>query len=353
MWGHPGIGRYIRELASALCETGPSELLTLLLPPEATSIPRGPRIRRSAAGIYGVREQIELPFLTRPFDLLHVPHFNIPLAYSGKMIVTVHDLLYLHDAKSSRFGLGRFYAELFFRAIRRKAALVIAVSYYTKTDLCRRFPKLQSDRVVVVHEAASPRFQPIHDKERLDAARARHLLHRPFVLFVGSLKRHKNVALLIEAMARLKQKKEFPHELVLVGKPDTRYTEPQRLIARHSFVRHLGCLPDEELVNLYNLAELFVLPSLHEGFGLPVLEAMACGTPVAAADGTSLPEILGDAGALFDPARVDALEDVLYNVLTNRERREEMSKKGIDRAAQFSWQKTASRTWDLYRRALG
>jgi glycosyltransferase involved in cell wall biosynthesis len=175
---------------------------------------------------------------------------------------------------------------------------------------------------------------------------------KPFVLFVGTLKSHKNVPALLDAMERVRRR-GLDHELVLAGKKDKRSGELLSRISRLSWVRVLGEVTDPALCCLYNLADLFVLPSFREGFGLPVLEAMACGAPVICSNRSSLPEIAGDAALFFDPLRVDALEELIYNVLINRELREKMSKAGMDRARHFSWEKTAQKTLEVYRRVLG
>ena len=357
LWPHPGIGRYLRELSfrlaaakerPALCFFGDGRMR------EELGSRAGERVdfRCAGSGIYIAAEQMEIAWLARGSDLLHVPHFNIPVLCPKKMAVTVHDLIYVRDARASRSRFGPAYARWLFSQIARKADAVLAVSEHTRSDLLNTFPGVSAERVFVTHEAASERFRKIGDARVLEEARRRHALERPFVLFVGTLKPHKNVPSLIRAMARLRDQKKTAHELVLVGRRDLRDKEVFEAMKGAAGVRYLGELPDEELVLLYNLADLFVLPSFQEGFGLPVLEAMACGTPVAASNVSSIPEITRGAARLFDPRSVDALEEVLYTILKDKDLRDRMSVSGLERAATFSWEETARRTLQVYRKVL-
>ncbi|MGH7197453.1 MAG: glycosyltransferase family 4 protein [Candidatus Omnitrophota bacterium] len=337
MWDHPGIGRYLRELSSAMhAEPFEHELFFM----------------RAGSKIYSLAEQCEIPWKARNFDLLHAPHFNIPVFFGGRLVVTIHDLTYYHSPEVARSPFAKAYVTWLLRAIQKKAVAILTVSEYTKKDLLENFPRIPERRVFVTPEAAAPEFKKIADENILGRIGGKYSLRKPFILFVGSLKKHKNVPVLIEAVARLRAARGIPHELVLTGKRDSANGELAGLVSRHGFVRYIGEAEGRDLPGLYNLADAFVLPSFREGFGLPVLEAMACGTPVVASNRTSLPEVAGEAGLLFDPDRIDALEDVLYNVLNNNELRKNMIQKGFEQAQRFSWKKTAQQTLDVYRRAL-
>ena len=357
MWNHPGIGRYIRELTKQPAYRSFENKIYFLgraqFKNEILSGGSGDAFKEASSGIYGLAEQFEIPLKAGGADLLHVPHFNVPLLFRGKLVATIHDLIYVRGENTLRSGAGRAYVRFLLNHIAKKAAAVITVSENTKRELLAFLPKMPSDRVFVTYEAASPIFKKIEDREKLDRARAHHALHKPFVLFVGSLRLHKNVSVLIKSLIFLREKKGMTHELVLAGCMDPRNTELLDLMKRHSFVRHFDQLSDEALVSFYNLADLFVLPSFVEGFGLPAIEAMACGTPVVVSNRSSLPEIVGEAGTLVDPYQVDALSEVIYNVLKNRELRETMSKKGLERAKLFSWERTAQQTLEVYRQVLG
>lgn len=361
MWKHAGIGRYISELSPALAAE-PSKFDLVFLSDQAfqkkifdegDGWPPHVFFKQATSGIYGFLEQAEILAKSLDGDLLHVPHFNVPVLTPKKLVVTVHDLIYLRQPESIRSGLGRAYALWMFEMLRRKASAIIAVSQNTKEDLLQRFPAISSEKIFVIPEAAGDRFKKIVDPVLLSGVRQKYSLREPYVLFVGSLKPHKNLARLIEAMSSVRQEQKIPHELVVVGRADPKYPTMDTLIRRSPFVKYLGELPDPEVAALYSMADLFVLPSLYEGFGLPVLEAMACGAPVLASNRTSLPEVVGDAGKTFDPVCVDALSELLYNILKNRDLREVMSKKGLERSRLFSWKKTASETLEVYRQVLG
>ena len=360
MWDHPGIGRYLRELSYELLEGASNEAISLIgnsrLIKNSFPVLKNPDARLSCveadSKIYSVHEQWEMPWKAWQFDLLHVPHFNIPVFSKNKMVVTVHDLIYLHEPRASRSRFGRAYAGRLLKIIAKKAAAVIAVSDSTKKDLLDHFPELSSDRIFVTHEAPSALFKKIDDASELSAVKRRYGLEKPFILFIGTFKPHKNIPTLIRALKVLREGRAVDHELILVGRKDERNTELIRLIGENQFVRCLGELSNREIAVLYNLAEVFVLPSYYEGFGLPVIEAMACGTPVIASNRTSLPEVVGGAGLLFDPERVDALTELLYNAISDQELRKNLSKLGLERAKTFTWRRAAEKTLQVYRQVM-
>ncbi|MBI4432051.1 MAG: glycosyltransferase family 4 protein [Candidatus Omnitrophica bacterium] len=358
MWGHPGIGRYIRELSGALVHQS-ADLDFLFLGPEVVRQwldgrrPHPHVFQKTHSPIYSIREQFEILKGGCSADLLHVPHFNIPVFFPGRLVVTLHDLIYLKDARSSfAGGLGRAYAQTLFAAVGRRASAILTVSEHTRKDLLDCFSWIDSRKIHVTPEAVSPQFQKIRDGQVLSQIKHFYGLDRPFVLYVGSFKRHKNLEVLLEAMRLLREENKCDHDLVLIGRPDKNNTGLLRQIARLSFVKTLGEVPDQDLPALYNLADLFVLPSLIEGFGLPVLEAMACGVPVIASNRTSLPEVGGQAALYFEPTQIDALRELLYNVLRDKELREKMIALGFDQARLFSWENTADLTLRVYEKAL-
>ena len=336
MWRHAGIGRYISELSAALVALDSGFDFTFLssvefertvLDPAIKT--RGAKVKKAISGIYGISEQIELPLKAFGADLFHAPHFNVPAFFSGKLVTTIHDLIYLRDPASLRSGLGRAYAAWILMIAQKKSSAIISVSESTRADLLERFPGLSPEKIFVIPEAASGRLQRTENASTLQATREKFGIRAPFVLFVGSLKPHKNVEGLVRAMLSVRRDGRMPHELVLVGRPDPKHPEILNFVQSHPFVKFLGELPDSELAALYSMADLFVMPSFYEGFGLPLLEAMSCGVPAIASDRTSLPEVLGQAGAFFDPSRVDALSELIYNILINRDLREKMSKKSL------------------------
>ena len=355
MWNHSGIGRYLRELIGALSALGDDHRYSFLGAGRDRAQIRhffpNAGFKESSASIYSPREQKELFDFSKTVNLLHVPHFNAPLFCSSKLIVTVHDLIYLKEARFSGFFAGKLYAQALFRGIQANADAVIAVSDFTRKDLLKSFPKLEG-KVTVIHESASANFRQHANPLVLRAARERFGLFSPFVLFVGSFKAHKNLPVLLDAFEGIQKKSGAKYELVLAGKKDPKEKKLLRRLQSMPRVRCLENLGDTSLFELYHLAEALVLPSLWEGFGLPVLEAMSCGTPVLCSDRSSLPEVAGDAALLFDPERADHLEELLTLTLQDSRLRQKLSSKGLERASHFSWEKAAQETLNLYEKVL-
>jgi len=296
-------------------------------------------------------EQVVQPWAVQRagVDLLHGMAFVGPLAGRCPFMVTVHDLSFLLYPHSFR-ALNRYYLQLFTRLSVRQARRVIAVSESTKRDLGRYY-RLSPANIDVVYNGVDDRFRPLPAGQVADF-RARHGLPQRFILFVGTLEPRKNVAHLIQAYARLPTGRP---PLLLIGGKGWLYQEVLAAVERLHLsdqVRFVGYVPAGELPWWYNAAELFVYPSLYEGFGLPPLEAMACGTPVIASNASSLPEVIGRAGILVNPTDGEGLTKAMEQVLASQELREEMRAAGLAQARRFSWQQAARCTADSYRRAL-
>jgi glycosyltransferase involved in cell wall biosynthesis len=234
------------------------------------------------------------------------------------------------------------------------ADAVVTVSHSARRDLLR-YHRLPPDRVSVVHEAAGPGFEPIADRSARARIRLRYGLPERFVLYVGAIEPRKNLPRLMEAFA-MARARGIPHELVCVGpygwSSQDLYACIDRLGLRRS-VHFTGYVPVDDLPVIYNLGELFVFPSLYEGFGLPVVEAMACGTPVITTKTSSLEEIAAGAAETVDPRDVEALADALVLVASDEARREDLRSRGLARAREFSWSRTAKDMLGVYGRAAG
>ena len=296
-------------------------------------------------------EQTLLPWIARRegIDLLHNMAFVGPLASSCPFVVTVHDLSFVFFPHSFR-SLRRSYLRVFARMSVRRARRVIAVSESTKNDLVQIYG-ISPAKIDVVHHGVDASFQPLPADQVASFRQQRGLPDR-FILFVGTLEPRKNIVRLIEAYARL-PKDRLP--LVLVGGKGWFYDEifaKVEALGLTGDVRFAGFVPAEELPLWYNAADLFVYPSIYEGFGLPPLEAMACGTAVITSTASSLPEVVGEAGQLVDPTDTDALASAMAKMLTNQGLRHEMEAAGRVQAAGFSWESAARGTVDSYRRAL-
>lgn len=232
----------------------------------------------------------------------------------------------------------------------QQARAIIAVSAATKRDVVRIL-KVPESKVHVVYEAASPWFRPLERSHAVEAVRHKYGLPESFILYVGTIEPRKNLIRLFEAFDQVRRRGHRSCVLAVVGNRgwnDEAVLASTQRLGLDGAVRILGHAPTEDLVALYNLADVMALPSLYEGFGLPVIEAMACGTPVVTSPRGSLAEIAGDAAELVDPTQVDSIAAGLHAVLADRDKREALHLAGLQRAAQFSWEVAAEQTRQVY-----
>jgi glycosyltransferase involved in cell wall biosynthesis len=301
-------------------------------------------------------EQFAQPFALRRerIDLLHALAFAGPLAISIRWVVTVYDLSFIRYPQSFN-AANRIYLTWAVRNSLRRANRVIAISANTKRDLVTMFGA-SPEKITVVYCGIDSAFAPPRDRNAVAALRAQRRLPEKMILFVGTIEPRKNVARLIRAFARARRAARLPHRLVLVGARGWKYTQVDAVIEQEEVkddVIFAGYVPQDELPLWYQAAELFAYPSLYEGFGLPPLEAMACGTPVVASNAASLPEVVGDAALQVAPEDEIALADAMARALTDGALREQMIARGFAQAAQFSWTRAARETAGIYRAVLG
>jgi glycosyltransferase involved in cell wall biosynthesis len=293
---------------------------------------------------------VELPRLVRAegVSLLHVTYAG-PIQCDCPVISTVHDISYLphpewfslKDRLVLRCGVG---------VTLSRGAAVITVSDYSKNEIMKHY-RLPEDRIHVTKEAADPRFRLLRPDEAGRDRLAEMGVRFPYILAVGNLQPRKNLTRLVQAFVRLRQESGISHQLVLAGKAQWRESELYEVVRCAGIeqdVLFTGHISDNELVRLYNAADVFVYPSLYEGFGLPVLEAMACGVPVVTSCITSIPEVAGEAALLCDPCDVDALAMAIGRILQDRNLNNDLRINGLRHAASFSWEKTAKLTWESY-----
>ncbi len=285
-------------------------------------------------------------------DLLHSLAFVQPLLRPCLSVVTIHDLSFILFPASFR-RLNRLYLSHLTRLSVKEADMVIAVSQNTKRDLVRLFG-LDEEKVCVIYHGTNESFQPIASHP-LENFRKRRGLPESFILFVGTMEPRKNLERLLEAFAQVKKDSKLPHKLVIAG-PRGWFSEKTLAAAERlgleDEVLFSGYIPQKELPFWYNAAQAFVYPSLYEGFGLPVMEAMACGVPVITSNTSSLPEVVGEAGVKIDPYSVEELSRALQEVLTNKDLRSALIDKGLAQAKKFSWRKAAQETLAAYERAI-
>jgi glycosyltransferase involved in cell wall biosynthesis len=285
-------------------------------------------------------------------DLLHSPDF-IPPAFGYRCsVITVHDLNFLHYPQFLTSASRRYYNGQIAWAVRR-ADHISADSHATKADLVSMLD-VPPEKVTVVHLAADPVYHPLPEEGARRVA-VRYGLEPGYLLFVGTLEPRKNVPGLLTAYRLLLDAKTTAAPLVLVGGKGWLYDEVfERVKALHltERVRFLTDVPDADLPGLYSAAAVLATPSFYEGFGLPALEAMACGTPVVVSDRASLPEVVGEAGLLVDPDDSEDIARALTRVLTEKSLRAQMREQGLAQAARFTWEKVARETLDVYWSAL-
>jgi len=295
-------------------------------------------------------EQLTLPLELAPLrlDVLHSPDFIPPLRRNCRAVITVHDLAFLLFPGLLTAESQRYYGQI--RRAVHSAEAIIAVSESTKCDLIAH-TAAPAAKITVVYEAAGPAFRPVTDAAALAVVRQKYGLPEEFVLFVGTIEPRKNLATLLKAWSKIRISNfEFRNSLVIAGKPGWLYEETiAQARELGTAVQFIGGVRPEDLPALYSAARLFVLPSLYEGFGLPVLEAMACGTPVVCSQASSLPEVAGDAALLVEPHDVDGLAAALQRALSDEALRRQMIARGLAQAARFSWEKAARETLAVYR----
>lgn len=298
-------------------------------------------------------EQLLAPFLLRVAraDVFHGVLNIAPLFCPTPSVITIHDLAFLSFPQTFR-RVNRTYLTWATRASARGAARILAVSEFTKREIVRLLG-IAPERIVVTYDACDSRFAP-PEPERLAAFRARKGLPDRFILFVSTLEPRKNIPTLLDAYARIAGATDAP---LLIGGGKGWLYEPifARLeaLGLGDRVRMVGFIDADELPLWYAAATVFTMPSLYEGFGMPLLEAMACGTPVVASSSSSLPEVVGDAGLLAPPTDADALGAAILRLLNDADLRADLRERGLRQARRFSWAETAERTLRAYEDAAG
>jgi len=292
-------------------------------------------------------------------DLYHVPHFAPPYLPRTPTVVTIHDVIPLRlPAYRAGASVGA-YMRLAARAA-HKATLFITVSQHAKQDIMDAL-LIRPERIRVIYLAAGDEFAPVSDPTILAAARARYGIGADYIFYIGGLDQRKNVPQLVRAFAHLYQqlKDERPDlQLFISGDPDRQrgplFPDPRPVAAELGVSERVvfGFVEDADKAAILSAAQCFVFPALYEGFGLPPLEAMACGAPVVCSNRTSLPEVVGDAALSVDPNDTGALAGAIRDVLTNDALREDLRARSLRRAAWFSWRKTARETVAAYEEAL-
>ncbi|HEV7367083.1 MAG TPA: glycosyltransferase family 1 protein [Gemmatimonadales bacterium] len=338
-----GIGTYLTNLLPRIIGSRPEWHFTLLgipdelrdcswaLTPNVTIVP-------CHALIYGIGEQIQLAArIPGDTDLVWSPHYNIPLAYRGRLLVSIHDVCHLALPQLVKGIHRRAYTRLMLSQVRRRASRILFPSAFTAAEF-RRLVGETGPKSATVPYGVSPRWFEVRPTERPHP--------RPYLLFVGNVKPHKNLGTLIQAFGSIAGR--IPHDLVVVGKHSGFITGDSPAVAVATApgdrVHFTGKVAADALEQFVVNADALVLPSLYEGFGLPPLEAMACGCPTIVSRAGSLPEMCGDASLYFDPMNPDELAATLLRVLSSEQIRQDLRQRGRRHAARYSWDSCAEKT---------
>lgn len=357
-----GIGRYVRELVAALARQPQTDAYRLFMagarrdqlpqPPGPAFTWRPTRLTPRWLARIWQRARLPLPVetFTGRINLFHATDFVLPPTLPGtRTLLTVHDLSFVRVPETASPSLKAYLDVVVPRSV-KAADHVLADSQATKDDLIALYG-VAASKITVLLSGVDARFRRVEDQPARGAVRQRYQIPaRPYIFSVGTVQPRKNYARLIQALARLRAA-GHDIDLVIAGGrgwlEDPIYAAIQvQKLSEH--VHFIGFADDADLPALYSNAACVALPSLYEGFGLPVLEAMACGTPVVTSNLSSLPEVAGDAALLIDPLDVDALVHALERLLTDSALRERMITAGIQRAARFTWERSAAQLSDIY-----
>jgi len=362
---HAGLGRYAYELLLALIGTDPDNDYLAFFnnpsrayidPPLAglshltTPLSYKPwRLSVLLAHIVQITQDSLFPTV----DIFHATDHLLPRFAQVKSVFTLHDLIFLFHPETHK-PLNRWFLTLMMPRFLRVADAIIAVSECTKRDAVRCYG-VPEEKITVIYEGVNPRFCPA-GPEAVAAVRQKYGLPEHFILYVGTIEPRKNLSALLEAFValqnRLATRDAAALRLVFVGKKGWLYEgffRRLRELGLEDRAFFTGYVPDEDLPAIYSAADLFVFPSLYEGFGLPVLEAMACGTPVICSDTSSLPEVAGDAALMVPPTDVRALAEAMERMLCDAQMRTTLREKGLAWVRRFTWEKTAQQTVSVYK----
>jgi glycosyltransferase involved in cell wall biosynthesis len=351
-----GIGTYIRNILIELSRLDrETEYVVLCRADDVTSgdvLGQNFRMVPETAPAYSIAEQFRIPLsLAREHvRLVHEPHYVLPPLVQCRSVVTIHDCIHLMFPQYLPSRLAYVYAKGSMWSASRKANKILTVSEASKRDILRFF-NVAPEKVVVIHNAIDERFLSPASPEQMDLVRQRYQLDHPFVLYVGNIKPHKNIERLIEAFARARGHCPDNLKLIIIGDEISKYPALRQSVHKHKLdkhVRFLGFQPMETLGAFYRLARAFVFPSLYEGFGLPPLEAMACGAPVVTSNVSSLPEVAGGAALLVDPYDSDSIASGITAAVNDETLRADLIKKGKERARSFSWTQSVRRIHEIY-----
>jgi glycosyltransferase involved in cell wall biosynthesis len=355
-WLYTGLAAYTGQLIRALHEFGDFPVTLITLPEHRRTLSEfGYEIVLSSARLYSLREQIDIARAARNYEVLHVPHYNAPLLRRGTLLVSIHDLNHLLDETMGRSVKSRLYARPMLRHVAKRADHIFTQSEYSKRTIVEHLGA-DPGKITVTYTGAPPHIYPEPRDQSRSRANQDFGFDGNYLLLVGNLKPHKNVRGLLKAFSIVRQRGSLSHTLLIIG--EDRHWRPllQREAADLGLASHVvfaGAATDAQVRFAYSGADLTIVPSFQEGLGLPVLESMACGTPVACSNVASLPEVAGDAAEYFAPSVAESIATAIETVVLSSERWAQLQQEGFAQAARFNWRDCAARHFPIYRRFLG
>ena len=347
-----GIGTYIQNLLQYLLDLNQTNQYFLFFNHQDInrfSYPKGQVVKLiNNSPKYSIREHFSLSHQAKKYDLqlFHEPHYTLPYFLKCKKVVSIHDLIHLKFPQNLPGKKAHIYAKFMLGQAVKKADKILTGSENTKNDIMILF-KTNQKKIEVIYYGVNEIFKPVKDQNVLENFRNKYKLPDKYILYSGSMRKHKNLANALQTYARLKDKN---YDLVLagVGLQNQKVLGPLlKELKITEKVKIIPFLDYTELVLLYNSASVLFFPTLYEGFGLPVLEAMACGVPVITSNVTAMPEISGDAALLVDPRSVEQISRAMERITSDTGLRQQLVEKGISRAACFSWQDTVQKVRKL------
>jgi glycosyltransferase involved in cell wall biosynthesis len=368
-----GLGRYTQEIVDRVTTLDRKNYYVVFLSHKNFDefVSENPRVKKVLADVhwYGLAEQIIMPRLIaqEKIDLMHFPHFNVPIFCPTKFVVTIHDLILTKfpTTRASTLGPVKYFLKniayrfVINRAIQRSEK-VIAVSHYTKDDIISQF-NVDPKKIIMIYEGVAG-LEDSTDKRYAAKLKSAEILSgycilEPYLLYVGNAYPHKNLEMLVSVFLKLR-KKFSDLKLVLVGRDDYFYLRLKEFAQKESSLKDFeaiifpGYVPDEDLQTLFKHAALYVFPSKYEGFGLPPLEAMSYGCPVVSSNTTCLPEIMENAAIYFNPHDEKTIVSVIQEILNDQFLRSELVKKGYEQIKKYNWENAAHQTVTVYQGVL-
>jgi len=355
---NPGIGRYMKNLFQTICRLDQHNEYLLIVPPGYDGFrPDSKHVQVVPDGskYYSFREQWVLPRLLarEAVELFHSPHFLLPWHCPCPSVVTIHDVIYLVFKQDLPSFIGRQYYRFQIGFSGQHSDAIITASEFSRTEIVKHLG-VPADKIRVIYSAPDPQFQNIDSRQAEAHVAERFGIRPPFLFNVGLQFQRKNLQRLLGAFAQLGERRKG-FQLILAGPFGPIKGQLESLVARKNLqkaVRFLGPVTDFDLVALYNSAMALVFPSLYEGFGFPVVEAFACGTPVITSNISSLPELAGDAALLVDPTNVEEIREAMDRVIGDEGLRRSLIQKGFAQVQKFTWDRTAQQTLDVYQQVL-